>query len=121
MTNIQIFPTPSRMKFTEGSLNKPSALNLFMDTTISKEKFQDKIQMMMSLSQNIARGLDICLENIEINLDGAGLTQYLAGLAEKISHLQLNCLDGDLIKKEMALSCSNDPPWNAPVSGHDGT
>lgn len=70
----------------------------------TKEEFQDKMQMMLTLSRNIAKGLDLVPESSEIKLDSAGLAHYLAGLTDKISGLQLNCPDGDLIKKEMALS-----------------
>lgn len=70
----------------------------------TREEFNDRIKMMLALSRNIAKGFGAVPESDGINLDAAGLSQYLAGLEDKIKKLQLGCPDGELIKKEMLSS-----------------
>lgn len=67
----------------------------------SLEEFDSKMQRLLTLSANIARTNHIPEQEPVINLDYSGLMTYLDDVEEKISALNLNCADHELITEEM--------------------
>ena len=65
------------------------------------EEFSDRMQRLLKISENIARGNGIPFDKPYIHINYTEMKSYLKNIEQRLLELKLSCADGALIKEEL--------------------